>query len=206
MLSAYDALSIARRHVNAMFDELLGAARVSEVEPPAPHVIRAGAADPIAQGDWREVGRRSGISYRWMDGNVDEYVEFVVYEDAGSNSSMGIGKIAPREIRGKERSYRVVFSMDGTKLEPLAVFNESDDFEASKELLALVRGKGATKRAFYAPGDALPPAYDGFTVETFSDRISGPRSYNRLAVVAKDDDPAAMLDFARIQNILRFGA
>src|SRR4051794_41039644 len=113
MLSVYDALLIARRHANAMFDELLDAAREPSAEAPMPQdeaVVAdvASASAPIEPGDWREVDRQSGVNYRWMDGNVDDYTEFVVYEDGRSGAVMGIGKIAPRDIRGKQRSYRVV--------------------------------------------------------------------------------------------------
>src|SRR4051812_37181830 len=145
MLTLPDALIISRRHINAMLDELLAASQQGDVGVPLAADARAVEEEPaqaFTPGDWREAERQTGISYRWMDGNIDDYTEFAVYEDGDSGVAMGIGKIAPKEIRGKQRSYQVVFSMEGTKLDPMAVFNEADDFDSTRELLALVRGKG----------------------------------------------------------------
>lgn len=209
MLTTQEAMLVVRRHLNAMIDELIDTADGIDANPRRTRQdeVRDDALDgPVDRGEWREVDRQAGISYRWMDGNIDEYTDFVVYEDSASGDTMGVAKIAPREIKGKKRSYQVVFSMDGTKLDPLAVFNEADDFDSTHELLALIRGKGVSKRAFYAPGDRLPTAYEDFKIDTFSDRVSGPRSYTRLAVVATEEDHQTMLDFARTQNKLRFGA
>src|SRR4051794_35282643 len=64
VLSAHDALLIARRHTNAMFDELLDAAREAGDEPPVPaagvpEVLPVAA--PVEPGDWYETDRQTGI-------------------------------------------------------------------------------------------------------------------------------------------------
>jgi hypothetical protein len=99
-----------------------------------------------------------------------------------------------------------VFSIAADKINlPVAVFNEPDDFETSQEMVALIRGKGPHKRAFYGPSDPLPSAYERFELDNFRDRIPQPRALNRTTVVARVDDHETMLRFGAIQMTERFG-
>ena len=63
--------------------------------------------------------------------------------------------------------------------------------------MSLIRGKGETGRQIFAPGDVLPRAYDSMRVERYDERFEG--GYERLCVVAHEDDVDAMLAHAAAQ-------
>jgi hypothetical protein len=51
--------------------------------------------------------------------------------------------------------------------------------------------------------DALPAAYEGLRIEVHRDRCDGPYAKNRLAVVAREDEPEVMLTHALAHLRLR---
>lgn len=191
-LSIEEALVIAERHMQAMFAELRARAE-----------SRA-SANPVND-TWTLVQTRQNETYRWMDGNLDTYPEFNVFANSQTGERMSVARREPTEYRGRTRTWSTVFSMEGDKIGlPVAVFYEPDDFAASHEMVALIRGKGPHRRAFYGPSDALPDVYRGFKLDNFRDRLPGPGSYNRVTVVAAVDDHDTMLRFGAIQKAERF--
>lgn len=156
--------------------------------------------------DWNKVQTRQQESYRWMDGNWHIYPEFTVYENTKTGDRFGVGRSEPEEHFGRPRTVCAVFSMEDDKIsQPVAIFNEPDDFDTSHEMLALIRGKGPDKRAFYERSD-LPGVYLDldFKFDTFRDRVTQPGARNRVSVVANVEDHETMLKFGAIQQIGRF--
>ncbi len=78
-------------------------------------------------------------------------------------------------------------------------FVEADDNKETGDLIAVIKGKNNGGAAMYDPTDDLPEPYSSFRVQTYRDRIDYPRSYEKLAVVAHEDDFETMLNHALIQ-------
>ncbi|MGH2941398.1 MAG: hypothetical protein ACRDLN_01290 [Solirubrobacteraceae bacterium] len=52
----------------------------------------------------------------------------------------------------------------------------------------------------HGPGDSLPDVYTRhFRTEVYSDRVVYPRSWNKLAVIAHEDDDPTILNHALVQ-------
>ena len=54
-------------------------------------------------------------------------------------------------------------------------------------------------RAIAVSADDLPPAYAGFRIATYRDRVQAKGSWNKLAVVAAETDTDTILNHALIQ-------
>jgi hypothetical protein len=53
----------------------------------------------------------------------------------------------------------------------------------------------------YSTGDALPEVYgEGFRTQLYSERVDHPGAWNKIAVVAREDDDQAILNHALIQS------
>ena len=88
----------------------------------------------------------------------------------------------------------------------MAEFVEVDDYAETHELVAVVRGSGGGRR-MYGAGDALPEVYEErFRTEIYSDRVRYPGVWNRVVVVAHEDDHPTMLNHALIQARRRYPA
>jgi hypothetical protein len=156
--------------------------------------------------EWELVEERVGESYRWPKGD-EHYESFRVFEGSTSRGTvrLALAEHAPIEQRGGLRKYYVVFHVTSGSKRPLVVFQATDDYEErGDELVAIIRGREGGRK-MYGPTDTLPEAYDGFRVEEFNERISGPGSLHKLAVVAREDDEATMLAHGYLQARLRFG-
>jgi hypothetical protein len=155
---------------------------------------------------WTKVGDLEGQTYAWPEG-TEHYDPFEVWEsgDARGRLQLGLGNAVERgTYYGKDRGYWLVFDMvNGQKRRPIVVFTESDDYEQTGDLVAVIKGKGAGGRSMFNPSDDLPAGYERLRVELFRDRISGPQAYNRLAVIAEGGDRQAMLDHGLMQLRLR---
>lgn len=68
----------------------------------------------------------------------------------------------------------------------VAVFAETDDFDTTGDHVAVISGKGGSKRAGFSPTEC-----------------HGPYAKNRLAVVATEDEVGVMLDHALAHLRLR---
>ena len=59
----------------------------------------------------------------------------------------------------------------------------------------------------YGVGDTLPEIYAaGFRTQTYNERVVHAGAWNKLVVVAREDDAATMLNHALIQSRRRAGA
>jgi hypothetical protein len=57
----------------------------------------------------------------------------------------------------------------------------------------------------YGAGDALPAIYtERFQTQIYNERIASPGAWNKLVVVAREDDDPAMLNHALIQSRRRY--
>jgi hypothetical protein len=208
-------IRIIRKHVNACLDELeslegadLGAMSEggSEMTASAP----AAAVTEIPT-EWVLIESREDETYSWPT-LLEEYVRFDVYEGTSSDgrrTRWAVGECERVGVWGKDRKYYIVFRLGtgGGSKQPICEFLEPDDYNETNELVAIIRGAGGPRgQQMFDPGDDLPSAYEGMRVETYRDRIAGMpdfRGWNKLAVVAREDDVETMLRHAAIQVALR---
>jgi len=200
--------------VQALIEEALRATQSASEESsgPSPVGVREphGSTEPSARAgelpeEWNLVEGREGESYRWPSG-VEHYESFRVFEGSTSTGTLrlALAEHAPIELRGGLRKYYVVFYVTAGSKRPLVTFQAADDYEQTQELVAIIRGRDGGRK-MYGPGDALPEAYESFPVEEFNERIVGPGSLHKFAVVAREDDAATMLAHGYLQARQRFG-
>ena len=168
----------------------------------------AGPATAELPEEWRLVRGREGESYRWPE-ERDQYAPYRVFVGltrAEGAVHIGLGETDRKSRWGRNRKYVVAFLSSGSPQQPLAEFVAADDYEKSRELVAVVRGSDGGRR-MYGPGDALPRVYEErFRTELYSDRITYPGVWNKVAVVAREDDHETMLNHALIQGRRRYSA
>ena len=191
-------------------DEALEQIRAAIVAPEttAAEPARISAADDPVElpSKWAFVEERKGETYSWPNG-PDEYVTFRVYEGSTSAGSirLALGECTRANVRGRDRKYVITFYLNpaGSK-RPIAEFLETDDYEETGDLIAIIKGREGSAK-MYAPIDDLPGVYERFRIETYRDRIDYSGSYVRLGVVAHEDDIDTMLGHTLIQGQTRFG-
>ena len=210
-LTRNDLADLIERHAGLLARALREDTAAEAVEHPrstsqAPE-RRPTSDSGISPGDWSKVGELTNQSYTWPEG-TEHYAPFEVWEAAGSDARVQIGLGNPNNpglYYGKERGYWLAFEMiNGQKRRPIVVFTEADDYEASGDLVAIIKGKGDGGRSMFAPGDDLPLGYQNLDIDVFRNRINGPQAFNRLAVVAHGGDQQAMCTHALLQLGLRF--
>jgi hypothetical protein len=156
--------------------------------------------------NWRLVRERDGESYRWPK-QRDRYARYRVF--MGTTRAEGAVQIALGEtIRGnawgRDRKYVVAFLSSGSPQEPLVEFVATDDYEQTRELVAVIRGSDGGRR-MYGAGDALPTVYaERFRTQIYNERINHPGAWNKVVVVAREDDDETMLNHALIQSRRRY--
>ena len=174
-------------------------------EPQAPPTYRPPAAvgDADLPAAWTPVRELESQSYRWPQ-EKEEYLRYHVF--AGDTTTNGRVHIALGEAKraqtwGRDRKYLIAFLTSGSPQVPLVEFLAADDYEKSHELLAIIRGSGGERgKKMYGPDDPLPASYvEGFHIEVCRDRIVYPGSYNKMAVIAHEDDSDTMLNHALLQ-------
>jgi hypothetical protein len=156
--------------------------------------------------DWRAVRARDGESYRWPNGR-DDYSVYRVFmgmtRDEGA-VQIGLGETIRANKWGRDRKYVVAFLSGGSPQRPLVEFAAADDYERTHELVAVIRGSDGARR-MYGAGDALPVLYtERFRTQIYNERIDYPGAWNKLAVVAREDDEQTMLNHALIQSRRRY--
>ena len=160
----------------------------------------AGAADLPA--DWRLVRERVGESYRWPK-ETDSYSRYRVFMGttrAEGAVQVGLGETIRKNKWGRDRKYVVAFLSGGSPQQPLVEFVAADDYEQSRELVAVIRGSDGARR-MYGAGDVLPAVYmDRFRTQIYNERIMYPGAWNKVVVVAREDDDETMLNHALIQS------
>lgn len=156
--------------------------------------------------DWRLVREREGESYRWPK-ERDRYVPYRVFigtTRAEGAVQIGLGATVRKNRWGRDRKYVVAFLSSGSPQEPLVEFVAADDYEETRELVAVIRGSDGGRR-MYGAGDALPAVYtERFRTQIYNERVVHPGVWNKVVVVAREDDEEAMLNHALIQSRRRY--
>jgi hypothetical protein len=152
--------------------------------------------------DWRVVRERDGESYRWPNGR-DRYAPYRVFigtTRAEGAVQIGLGETTRANKWGRDRKYVVAFLSGGSPQQPLVEFVAADDYEQTRELVAVIRGSDGGRR-MYGAGDALPTIYtERFRTQTYNERVVYPGAWNKVAVVAGEDDHDTILNHALIQR------
>ena len=119
---------------------------------------------------------------------------------------IGLGETVRENTRGRDRKYVVAFLSSGSPQEPLSEFAAADDYEQSRELVAVIRGSDGGRR-MYSAGDTLPTVYaERFRTQIYNERIVYPGAWNKRVVVAHEEDHGTMLNHALIQSRRRYRA
>jgi hypothetical protein len=184
--------------------------------PAIKHIGADGPSDdlaPRARGkhadlpeDWRVVKDRDGESYRWPKGR-DRYSPYRVYMATTRTEGavqIGLGETVRKNRWGRDRKYIVAFLSGGSPQQPLVEFVAADDYEDTRELVAVIRGSDGGRR-MYGAGDELPALYtDRFRTQIYTERVVHPGVWNKIVVVAHEDDDHTMLNHALIQSRRRY--
>jgi hypothetical protein len=156
--------------------------------------------------DWWVVQEREGQSYRWPD-TRERYLRYRVFigtTRAEGAVHIGLGEATRKNKWGRDRNYVVAFLSSGSPQQPLAEFVAADDYEETRELVAVIRGSDGGRR-MYGAGDALPGVYkEWFRTQLYSERIDYPGVWEKVVVVVREDDDATMLNHALIQGRRRY--
>jgi hypothetical protein len=156
--------------------------------------------------DWRVVRERAGESYRWPNGR-DHYAPYRVFigtTRAEGAVQLGLGETTRSNRWGRDRKYVVAFLSGGSPQQPLVEFVAADDYEQTRELVAVIRGSDGGRR-MYSAGDTLPTIYaKRFRTEIYNERVVYPGAWNKVVVVAREDDDETILNHALIQSRRRY--
>jgi hypothetical protein len=165
---------------------------------------RGGSAD--LPEDWRVVRERKGESYRWPQGRdrYSLYRVFVATTRAEGAVQIGLGETIRKNKWGRDRKYVVAFLSSGGPQQPLVEFLAADDYAKTGELVAVIRGSDGGRR-MYGAGDPLPAVYtERFRTQLYNERVVYPGVWNKVVVVAREDDDEAILNHALIQSRRRY--
>ena len=156
--------------------------------------------------DWRLVREREGESYGWPSGR-DRYKPYSVFIGTTRPEGavqIGLGETVRKNKWGRDRKYVVAFLSGGSPQQPLVEFVAADNYEQTRELVAVIRGSDGGRR-MYGIGDALPTVYaDRFRTQIYSERVVHPGAWNKIVVVAHEDDDETILNHALIQSRRRY--
>jgi hypothetical protein len=193
--------------------------QLSEAGFDSPIIKPLGAEDASAQAvatarpglvdlpeDWRLVREREGESYRWPkeSDRYEPYRVFIGTTRAEGAVQIGLGETIRQNKWGRDRKYVVAFLSSGSPQQPLVEFVAADDYEHTRELVAVIRGSDGGRR-MYAVGDALPAVYtERFRTQVYNERVVHPGVWNKIVVVAREDDDEAILNHALIQSRRRY--
>jgi hypothetical protein len=158
-------------------------------------------------GDWSLVREREGESYQWPEERerYSRYRVFIGTTRAEGAVHIGLGETLRKNKWGRDRKYVVAFRSSGSPQQPLAEFAAADDYEETRELVAVIRGSDGGRR-MYGAGDPLPDVYkERFRTQIYSERVVYPGVWNKVVVVAREDDDETMLNHALIQGRRRYG-
>jgi hypothetical protein len=160
-----------------------------------------GSSADLAE-DWRLMREREGQSYQWPDKRegYSRYRVFIGTTRAEGAVHIGLGETVRKNKWGRDRKYVVAFLSSGSPQRPLAEFVAADDYEQTRELVAVIRGSDGGRR-MYGAGDELPRIYkERFRTQLYSERVVHPGAWNKVVVVAREDDDETMLNHALIQG------
>jgi hypothetical protein len=108
--------------------------------------------DTAPTSDWEEFGRSTNETYKWPDGNVDRYTEFVSYHgtDGFTGMTLALGYLNNGDAVG------FVLGTGGGSKRGITYFFAADDFEQTNEKVSMIRGGGPKGRSGFAPHEPLP--------------------------------------------------
>ena len=180
-----------------------------DTDEPADNAVagaRVGALD--LPDDWRLVRERDGESYRWPNGR-DLYKPYRVFMGTTRGEGavqIGLGETTREKKWGRDRKYVVAFLSGGSPQQPLVEFVAADDYEQTRELISVIRGSDGGRR-MYGVGDALPAVYrERFRTQIYNERVVHPGAWNKMVVVAREDDDETILNHALMQSRRRYRA
>jgi len=156
--------------------------------------------------DWRLVRERDGESYRWPKGRerYSPYRVFMGTTRAEGAVQVGLGETIRENRWGRDRKYVVAFLSGGSPQQPIVEFVAADDYQQTRELVAVIRGSDGGRR-MYGASDPLPALYtERFQTQSYNERIVYPGVWNKVVVVAREDDDQAILNHALIQSRRRY--
>jgi TIR domain len=159
----------------------------------------AAAGNDLVTG-WQMVDQREGQVYRWPE-LLEHYDRYCMYQGETQREGtvfISLGWTVRCGAWGMDRLYVVSFLSQREPHTPLAEFLAADDYAETGELIAIIRGSGGGSK-MYGPTEDLPPAYAGFQIATYRDRVHSKGSWNKLAVVAARNDTDTILNHALIQ-------
>jgi hypothetical protein len=165
---------------------------------------RGGSAD--LPEEWRLARARKGESYGWPQGrdSYSPYRVFIGRTRAEGAVQVGLGETIRKNKWGRDRKYVVAFLSSGAPQQPLVEFLAADDYDRTHELVAVIRGSDGGRR-MYGAGDLLPAVYtEHFRTQLYNERIVHHGAWNKVAVVAREDDDEAILNHALIQSRRRY--
>ena len=158
--------------------------------------------------EWTLVRERPVESYQWPE-ERDRYSPYRVFMGTTRSEGVihiGLGETVRKKKWGRDRKYVVAFLSSGSPQKPLAEFLAADDYAKTKELLDVIRGSDGGRR-MYSAAVTLPPVYaERFRTQFYNERIVYPGAWNKLVVVAREDDHETMLNHALIQSRRRYRA
>ena len=182
---------------------------VSHVGAGGPAERVAGPARPASPDlpeDWRLLHEREDESYRWPK-RRDDYEPYRVFMGTTRGEGavqIGLGETIRENAWGRDRKYVVAFLSGGSPQHPLVEFVAADDFADTRELVAVIRGSDGGRR-MYGIGDKLPALYEErFRTQIYNERVMHPGAWNKVVVVAREDDDHTMLNHALIQSRRRY--
>jgi hypothetical protein len=176
--------------------------RLAEAGFDHPVISPAGGGSLDLPDEWRVVGEREGESYGWPNGRdrYEPYRVFMGTTRAEGAVQIGLGETMRKKKWGRDRKYVVAFLSAGSPQQPLVEFVAADDYDETRELVAVIRGSDGGRR-MYGVGDALPAVYtERFRTQLYNERVVHPGVWNKIVVVAREDDDEAMLTHALIQS------
>jgi hypothetical protein len=156
--------------------------------------------------DWRMVREREGESYRWPKGRdqYDPYRVFMGTTRGEGAVQIALGETIRKNTWGRDRKYIVAFLTSGSPQEPLVEFVATDDYDQTRDLVAVIRGSDGGRR-MYGTADDLPAVYsERFRTQLYNERILFPGVWNKIVVVAREDDDEGILNHALIQSRRRY--
>lgn len=160
---------------------------------------KVGTTEGDLPAEWRTVKELDDQSYQWptYTETYDSYKVYSANTDREGTVHIALGEAPRADAWGRDRKYVVGFLTSGNPQTPLVEFLETDP-EGSGEMLAVIRGRDGGRK-MYGPADSMPDIYNEFRTGMYRDHIKAPGSWNKVAVIAAEDDHAAMLNHALVQ-------
>jgi hypothetical protein len=184
-------LRLAAQHFDAFVTEavvLLG----GDADSQMPSETTLSESSP--QTRWVEVSNSLTESFRWPDGNEDDYADFISYVGEGGQFD-GMRLALGFKDDGDNSVVGFLLGKGGGSKRPVVVFYPAPD--ESGELLAMIRGRNGGRSGF-APGELLPDEYRPMQTAVLGERIPG--KWKVQAVIASSRiDTDTMLRHTALQ-------